>query len=134
MEESVFQKIPIKSRKTVLIVEDDQFLSRLYQLQLKKQGVEVWTATNGDDAIAYLKKNPPNVIMLDIMLPGMSGFDVLTAFRANPKWKDIPVLIISNLGQAEDMKRAEMLAVKEYIVKSNMKLVDVVGRVLARLK
>ncbi len=127
-------KEEVNKKKVVLVVEDDQFLAKLYQLLLEKQGVEVWTAANGDSALSFLEKEPPNAVVLDLMLPGASGFEVLTALRAKPQWKDTPVLIVSNLGQAEDIKRAEQLAVKDYIVKSNIKIIDVVAKVITRLK
>ncbi len=123
-------KTDAQNKKVVLIIEDDQFLVRLYQLELAKKGLETWVATDGATAVALLAKESPNAVLLDLMLPGgMNGFDVLSAIRANEKWKNVPVIIVSNLGQEEDMKRAETLGVKDYTIKANMHLNDIIERV-----
>ena len=119
--------------KKVLIIEDDLFLVRLYQLEFEKKGIKSIVASDGQSALEFLKQNPPHVIVLDIMLPGMSGFDVLAAMKQNPSWKDVPILIVSNLGQEQDIERAKSLGVSEYTVKANMKLVDVIAKVAGYL-
>ncbi len=116
-------------KKTVLIVEDDQFLLRLYRVQIEKLGIDTWTATDGEKALLFLAKEPPHAIILDLMLPGISGFDVLSSVRENKQWKDVPVFIVSNLGQKQDIERAKAMGVKEYTVKADMKLADIIARV-----
>ena len=116
-------------KKTILVVEDDQFLVRLYQLEIAKKGIDVWIATNGEEALAFMSKGVPNAILLDLMLPGKNGFDVLSEMRSKDTWKNIPVFIVSNLGQEADIKRAEGFGVKDYTVKVNMRLSDVVDKV-----
>ena len=116
-------------KKAILIVEDDAFLVKAYQLKFAKEGVDVWIAADGNEAIGCLKKEPPSVVLLDLMLPGVSGFDVLNAIRNDVKWKKTPVIILTNLGQTDDKKRCEELGIDDYIVKANTKINDVVDRV-----
>ncbi len=115
-----------QSKKTVLIVEDDVFLQKAYDIKFKKEGIELLIASDGDEALTYLAKDPPDLVLLDIMLPGISGFDVLRQIRSNEKWKSVPVVILSNLGQAEDIEKGKNLGVKEYIIKANSKINDVI--------
>lgn len=115
--------------KTILIVEDDQFLTKAYQIKFKAEGFDVWIATDGQQALSYLSKQPPQAVLLDLMLPQVSGFDVLAAIRNSPQWKRVPVIIMSNLGQQQDIDRGKALGISDYIVKANVKINDVVERV-----
>jgi two-component system OmpR family response regulator/two-component system alkaline phosphatase synthesis response regulator PhoP len=116
-------------KKIILIVEDDLFLIRAYQIKFEKEGFEVWVASDGNLAMARLQGNPPDIVLLDLMLPGVNGFDILEDIRKSPKWKDVPVIILTNLGQEQDKKKGEALGVKDYIVKANVKISEVVERV-----
>lgn len=117
------------AKKAIFVVEDDVFLVKVYKVKFEDLGVAVWVATDGAEALAFLEREPPNVVLLDIMLPGMSGFDVLAAMKKNERWKNVPVLILSNLGQEQDLERGKALGAKEYIVKANVKIDEVVERV-----
>lgn len=118
------------NKNIVFVVEDDVFLVKAYQIKLEKEGAEVWIANDGKEALTYLEKEEvPNVVMLDLMLPHMSGFDILAEIRKNEKWKNVPVLILTNLGQPQDMERCRELGVAEYIVKANTKINDVIMKV-----
>jgi len=123
------QKNTAGSKKIVFVVEDDSFLVQAYQIKFEKEGMEVWVAADGEEAINFLKKEPPNVILLDIMLPKVSGFSVLEAMRKDERWKGVPVIILSNLGQQQDIERGKALGVVEYIVKANAKISEVVEKV-----
>ena len=114
------------SKKIVFIIEDDRLLSRTYEVQLQSEGFEVWSSGDGAEALARLKGDPPSLILLDLMLPGASGFDVLAAIRTTPTWKGVPVLVLSNLGQSEDIQKAHVLGVQDYLVKSNVRFDDVI--------
>ena len=109
-----------------MIIEDDVFLQKAYDVKFEKEGIELLIASDGDQALAMLAKDPPDLILLDIMLPGISGFDVLRQIRSNEKWKSVPVVILSNLGQAEDIEKGKKLGVKEYIIKANAKINEVI--------
>lgn len=117
------------NKNIVFVVEDDIFLVKAYQIKLEKEGVEVWTATDGKEALTFLEKQAPNVVMLDLMLPHLSGFDILTEIRKNEHWKDVPVIILTNLGQPQDAERCKQLGVADYIVKANTKINDVIEKV-----
>lgn len=112
----------------VLLIEDDQFLASLLRNRLKKEGFEVALATTGPEALEILKTLRPGIILLDIILPGRSGFEVLEEIRADPQIKDTPVIIISNLGQETDMERMKALGAIEYFVKARSSIDDIVAR------
>ncbi|TSC62574.1 MAG: complex regulator protein [Parcubacteria group bacterium Gr01-1014_48] len=117
-------------KKKVLFVEDDLFLVHAYQDILEEdRSILVWIAQDGDEAIAYLKKQPPDLVLLDLLLPGKSGFEVLAAIRKHPVWKSVPVIILSNLGQPQDVEKAMKLGVTDYIIKANTKISDVAARI-----
>ncbi len=117
-------------RKVVLFVEDDLFLVHAYQDILEEnQSIRVWIAQDGDQALSYLTKQPPDLILLDLMLPGKSGFEVLAAIRKHPVWKDVKVIILSNLGQPQDVARATKLGITDYIIKANTRISDVASRI-----
>jgi DNA-binding response OmpR family regulator len=118
-----------EEKKTILIVEDDSFLVKAYQLRFEKENMEVQIATTGTDAALRLEQDPPHIVLLDLMLPGASGFDILGAIRKLPSWKNVPVIILSNLGQPEDIQRAKDLGATDYIVKANTKINDVADTV-----
>lgn len=114
-----------EEKKTILIIEDDSFLVKAYQLRFEKEDMNVQVAITGTDALLRLKQTPPDVVMLDLMLPGVSGFDILAAIRKLSSWENVPVVILSNLGQPEDIQRAKDLGATDYIVKANTKINDI---------
>lgn len=123
------------TKKTILVVEDDKFLVKVYQVKFEKEGFEVWIAADGKEAMDFLEKEDmPDIILLDLMLPIVNGFEVLTAIKKKEKWKNIPVIILSNLGQVSDVKKAKDLGAIEYIIKSNSKINDIVDKVKQYLK
>jgi DNA-binding response OmpR family regulator len=122
-------------KKNILVVEDDPFLVKAYQLKFAQEGAEVTSITDGKKAMDYIKANKPSdIVLLDIMLPGMSGFDILKDLRAIQEWKDVPVIILTNLGQSQDMDKAKELGAQEYIVKANTRIADIIERVKGFLK
>jgi CheY-like chemotaxis protein len=121
-------------RKIVMMVEDDPFLSDLLLHKLSKTFHCLHAAT-GPEAIEILKHNQPDVILLDLVLPGIDGFEILRQIKANQKTAPIPVVIFSNLGQDEDIKKAKQLGALEYVVKVTLlpdEVVTLVQSVLAR--
>lgn len=118
-----------EEKKIILIIEDDPFLVKAYQLRFEKENMDVQVATTGTDAILRLEQAPPDIVMLDLMLPGVSGFDILGAIRKLPSWKNVPIIILSNLGQPEDIQRAKDLGANDYIVKANTKINEVADAV-----
>lgn len=116
-------------KKTVLIIEDDAFLIKAYRIKFEREGFSVLTAANGKEVLVALEKEPPQIVLLDLMLPGISGFDILETIRKSASWKNVPVIIFSNLGQSQDIEKGKKLGANEYFIKTNMKISDVVDAV-----
>ena len=115
----------------ILLVEDDVFLSSLLKNRLQKEGVEITHANDGEQAIQNLKKGGIDLVLLDIILPKKSGFEVLEEIKSDPQiqGEDIPIVIISNLGQPEDITRGRSLGVVDYFVKAKTSIDDLVGKI-----
>lgn len=113
----------------ILLVEDDTLLARLYQKKFVKDGYEVATARDGVEGLEKAEKEQPNVILLDIMMPKLSGFEMLERLKALPTTKGIPVVVLSNLGGEEEQERAFELGAVTYIVKSNQDAAQIVAKV-----
>lgn len=120
-------------RKKVLLVEDDTFLRDLVTEKLAHINVQLLQAGTGEAALEIIKKEKPALVLLDIVLPGISGFDVLTQIRADEAIAKTPVVILSNLGQEKDIARAKELGVLEFIIKVNVNPSEIVERVQALL-
>lgn len=106
--------------KKVMWVEDDQFLSGIIAQKLSTQGATLIHASNGEDGAAMVKKEKPDVLILDILLPGMSGFEVLESIKGDAETKDIPVVMFSNLGDPEDIKKARDLGATKFLIKATL--------------
>ncbi len=116
-------------KKTILVVEDDFFVSRAYAIKLEKENLNVQSVTDGEAAIDYLKKNEvPNLVLLDLMIPKKSGFEVLKEIKENEKWKNIPVIILSNLGQESDIKKGKEMGAAEYIIKADVDIEEIIEK------
>ncbi len=120
----------LENKKTILLVEDDVFISDIYKVKLTSAGYNVVTASNGREAIEKLKNGlVPNLMLLDIVLPYMDGFDVLNVKNEVEEWKKIPVVLLANLNQKEDIGYAMELGVKDYLVKSHFTPSEVLSKV-----
>ncbi|HBH71305.1 MAG: Response regulator receiver protein [Parcubacteria group bacterium GW2011_GWC1_42_11] len=113
----------------VLVVEDEDFLVRALKDNLVSEGHSVSVATDGEMAFDELKKKKPSLILLDLLLPKKNGFDVLRDIRSNPEWQHIPVVILSNLGEDSEIKRALELGANDYFVKSQHPIQEVMEKV-----
>ena len=115
--------------KDILIIEDDIYLVEAYQRKFQKEGLEVNVISDGRTALTVLSQEPPSIVLLDLMLPGMSGLSILDAIKKNDRWKDVPVIILSNLGQPQDIGKALSLGAVDFMVKANVNLGEIVDRV-----
>lgn len=106
------------ANKKILLVEDDKFLSDVLTKKLTNEGCVVLRAVTGESSLEMAEHEQPDMILLDIVLPGITGFDVLEKLRANPKTKDLRVIVLSNLSQSEDKDRANTLGVDAFLVKA----------------
>ncbi len=120
----------MESGKVILLVDDDLTLREMYDERLKAEGFEIIQASNGEEAIAKAKDVKPNVILLDIMMPKINGFDVLKDLKENPETKDTPVIILTALIQDVDRLQGKKLGAADYIVKSE----TMPGEVIAKIK
>jgi DNA-binding response OmpR family regulator len=115
--------------KKILVAEDDRFLLSAYNIKLKREGFEIITAMDGEEVLAVLKKVKPDLIILDLIMPKKDGFTVLKELKANEKWRDIPVLVASNLGQEEDIQLCKELGAADFIVKSDLSMTDLIEKI-----
>lgn len=116
-------------KKRILLVEDDTALADVYQARLELEGFDVKQVNNGEDALSAAIEFHPDLILLDAMMPKISGFDVLDILRNTPETLNIRVIMLTALSQPKDKERAESLGVDEYLVKSQVVISDVVDRV-----
>lgn len=120
-------------KKLVLVIEDDPFYSNIYRMKLEKENIRAEVAVSGDAGIAIARKEKPALILTDLIMPGKDGFEILRELKADPNLKDVPVIVLSNLSQEEDMRRAKELGAAEYLVKANISIQDVVEKVKSNL-
>jgi len=118
------------NKKTILLVEDDPLIIRVYQKRLIDEGYKVIAAFNGEEAVAQLTREKPDLILLDLMMPKMNGVEALKAFKKNEETKNIPVIILTNLeDRGEELEKAKKLGAVDYLVKSEIKLSDLSKKV-----
>jgi DNA-binding response OmpR family regulator len=115
--------------KKILLVEDESLLSNLLKQRLEKEGMEVIQARDGEEALGFLRTTKPDLIILDIILPKVSGFEVLQFLQSDPQLEKAPVIIASNLGQEADVNKGKNLGATQYFVKAKMSIEDLVGEV-----
>lgn len=119
----------MNDKKRILLVEDDIALADVYQARLEIEGFEVKQVNNGEDALSAAVEFKPELILLDAMMPKISGFDVLDILRNTPETTNIKVIMLTALSQPKDRERAENLGVDDYLVKSQVVIGDVIERV-----
>lgn len=117
------------TKKKILLVEDDESLSTVYRSRLELEGFEVREVKNGEDALSSAVEFRPDLILLDVMMPKISGFDVLDILRNTPTTANIRVIMLTALSQPKDKEKAESLGVDDYLVKSQVVISDVVERI-----
>ena len=113
----------------ILLAEDDRFLRKAAEAALVRQGFEVLTAADGEEALTKARFPPPDLLLLDLIMPGRNGFDVLDSLREDPATAGIPVIVLSNLGQDRDVERAMASGAIAYCVKANLSLQALVQQV-----
>lgn len=120
--------------KTILIIEDDRFVSGMYADKLSTVGFKVQSAFDGEVGFKLACEIHPDLILLDIMLPVLDGFEVLRRLKANKDVSDVPVIILSNLGEPEQIKTGLNLGANDYLVKAHFVPSEVLARIQALLK
>ncbi|NUM25531.1 MAG: response regulator [Candidatus Buchananbacteria bacterium] len=115
--------------KTILLVEDDEFLAELYATKLSLEGYEVFLANDGEKGFKMAKEKKPDLILLDIILPKMDGFEVLSKIKSDKEIKNIPVVLLTNLSQKDEVKRGLDLGASDYLIKAHFMPSEVVKKI-----
>ena len=119
----------IQNQSKVLVIEDDQRINKVYTVKLSVEGIKVATAIDGEEGLRKVYSELPDLIILDLMLPKKSGFEILKEIKADSRVKHIPVLILSNLAQEKEIDEGMALGADGYIVKSNISIQQVVEKI-----
>ena len=119
----------MENKTKIFVVEDDEFLRTLIVKKFKSAGFLVATSAEGEGSLEKIKKEKPDLILLDIILPGMDGFEVMKLLKEDPNTKDIPVIFLTNLGQEEDLKKGMDLGAEDYLVKAYFTPDEIVKRI-----
>jgi len=123
-----------EQKTKVLIIEDEEILINMYKSKFEREGFEVYQALNGKNGLDQVKENKPDIILLDIIMPEMDGFMVLKDLKSNSETQNIPVIMLTNLGQEEDIEKGKELGAKDYLVKVDSTPNQVVEKVKEILK
>ena len=118
----------------ILLVEDDDALANVYQMRLQTEGFDVRRVVNGEDALAAAISYKPDLVLLDVMMPKVSGFDVLDIIRNTPETANLKVIMLTALSQESDKERAESLGADDFMVKSQVVIADVIDRIRHHLE
>ena len=116
-------------KKKILLVEDDTALASVYRARLELEGFDVREVHNGEDALSATLDYKPDLILLDVMMPKISGFDVLDILRNTPDTANVRIIMLTALSQPKDKERAEGLGADDYLVKSQVVIGDVIDRI-----
>jgi len=122
---------PVKRK--ILLVEDDETLASVYKQRLELEGFEVQHVNNGENALEAAMRFAPELILLDVMMPKLNGFDVLDILRNTPQTRNIRIIMLTALSQPKDAERAKELGVDDFLVKSQVVIGDVVARIKHQL-
>lgn len=119
--------------KKVLIVEDEKILLDLLEKKLIKEGYEVFTAQDGEKGLKLIREKKPDLILLDIIMPKIGGFEVMEIMAKEPELKKIPIIIISNSGQPVEIERAQKLGAKDWLIKTEFDPQEVIEKVIKQI-
>jgi len=120
--------------KNILIIEDDKFLRELIVQKLIKESYTISEAIDGEEGIKKIRDEKPALILLDLILPGIDGFEVLAKMKEDPALSPIPVIILSNLGQKEDVEKGLKLGAVDYLIKAHFTPGEIIEKIKAVLK
>lgn len=123
----------MNNTKTILLVEDDDNLANVYETRFQAEGFKTVRVSNGEDALQTALQAKPDLVLLDVMMPKVSGFDVLDILRNTPQTADVKIIMLTALSQDSDKERAQSLGVNDYLIKSQVVIADVVDKVKQHL-
>jgi DNA-binding response OmpR family regulator len=113
----------------ILFIEDDPLINKIYSTRLKADGHEVFTAENGEEGLKIAMDNNPDIVILDVMMPRVDGFEVLEKLRDDDRFKLKPIIMYSNLNNEEEIKRAKQMGVTEFVIKANLSPTQMVEKI-----
>jgi len=120
--------------KTILVIEDDKFLRELIVQKLIKEGYDTAEAIDGEEGIKKVKEKKPDLVLLDLILPGIDGFEVLKRMKEDPVLAQIPVIILSNLGQKDDVEKGLKLGAVDYLIKAHFTPGEIIEKIKNNLQ
>ena len=121
--------MPKEKKISILIVEDDIFLADLYRTKFELEGFKVVVAYDGEKGLEMARKNKPDVILLDLVLPKMSGFTILENLRSTAEFKDCPIILLTNLSQKSDVEKGIKMGASDYLIKAHFMPSEVVDKI-----
>ncbi len=133
MDDQTPKPAPTGKPKKILFVEDDEALAGVYIMRLEAEGFDVRRVPNGEDALAAALEYRPDLILLDVMMPKISGFDVLDILRNTPETANMKIIMLTALSQDTDKDRAKSMGVDDYLVKSQVVIADVINHIKQHL-
>ncbi len=122
-----------QTKKKIMIVEDDSFVMDIYQTKLSREGFEVIEAVNGTEAIKKMRAGEPDLVLLDIVMPYMNGLEILKKIKEDKDLKKLPVILLTNLSQKEDIQEGLALGAADYLIKSHFTPTEVMEKVRKQL-
>ncbi len=123
-----------KKKNKILLAEDDKFIQRAYKDGIEHKGLDVIVASDGVEALDMAKEESPDLILLDLIMPKKNGFDVLKEIKNDESLKDIPVIVLSNLGQDSDVSECKKNGASEYLIKSDYSISEIVSKINKYIK
>ncbi len=116
-------------QKSILIIEDDSFLANIYKNKFEAEGFKVYTETDGQSGLASFEKKVPSLVLLDVLLPKLDGFSIIKKAKSSKKLKHIPIVLLTNLGHKDDVKKGMDLGAEDYLIKAHFKPSETVNKV-----
>jgi len=123
----------LDTKKAILLIEDNPLLTGLYSAGFKKNGLDVFVVHNGEEGLKMIGEHSPDIVLLDLFMPGMDGIQILEKIRSNPKTKDLKVVVLTINDKDEIKNKVKDLGVTEYLLKQEMHLDEIIKRVVAHL-
>lgn len=120
-------------KKAILLIEDNPLLTGLYSAGFKKEGMDVYVVHNGEEGLKMMEEVDPDIVLLDLFMPGMDGIQVLEKMRSNPRTKDIKVIVLTINDKEEVKSRAKELGIVDYLLKQEMHLDDIIKKVVSHM-
>jgi len=120
-------------KKKILLIEDDSFISQMYSMKFRQLPFDFLVAKDGAQGLEMIKKEKPDLVLLDIILPEIDGFEVLRILKEDPELRSIPVVLLTNLGQQENTQKGMAMGAKDYIIKAHSTPQEVVDKVISYL-